>query len=165
MLYHISEEAGIQRFEPRLLPTADRPVVWAVSAERLRNYLLPRDCPRVTFFASEHTSPADRDRLLGASEAVVAFESHWLDRVRQARLYCYHLPHEEFTCVDPCAGYWQSTEAIIPSKVEVFDDCLAALVSRGVEVRILPTLWSLHDQVISSSVGFSMIRMRNATPR
>ena len=165
MLYHISEDSTIERFEPRLLPTADRPVVWAVSKERVRNYLLPRDCPRVTFFAGENITPGDRDRLLGASAAVVAFESDWLARVRQARLYCYHLSSETFNCVDRCAGYWQSTEAVVPTKVEIVDDCLAALASQAVEIRIVRTLWPLHDQVISSSVSYSMIRMRNAALR
>jgi hypothetical protein len=165
MVYHISEDPGITRFEPRMLPTTDRPVVWAVSDDRVRNYLLPRDCPRVTFFAGERTTPADRDRLLGAAEAVVAFESHWLTRVRNTRLYCYHLPHESFTCVDRCAGYWQSVETVAPAHVEVFEDCLGALAARGVEIRIVPTLWPLHDQVLASSVSYSIIRMRNAAPR
>jgi hypothetical protein len=165
MLYHVSEEFGISRFEPRSGSTSDQPVVWAVSAERLRNYLLPRDCPRVTFFAGERTTAADRERLLGANEAVVAFQSDWLDRVRQARLFCYHLPEHGFTCVDRCAGYFQSTTAVVPESVDVVGDCLSALVSRGVEVRIVPTLWPLHDAVVASTLSYSIIRMRNAAPR
>jgi hypothetical protein len=35
---------------------------------------------------------------------------------------------------------------------------------RGVELRVLPTLWPLRDAVLESSLQFSMIRMRNATP-
>jgi hypothetical protein len=42
---------------------------------------------------------------------------------------------------------------------------LQALTARGVEVRILPSLWSLHDAVAKSTLQFSMIRMRNARPR
>jgi hypothetical protein len=49
VLFHVSEEAGLARFEPRPSPSADAPVVWAVDADRLRNYLLPRECPRVTY--------------------------------------------------------------------------------------------------------------------
>jgi hypothetical protein len=165
ILYHVSEESGIDRFEPRLSRNADHPVVWAVSGERLRNYLLPRDCPRVTFFAGEVTQPADVVRFLGSSSAVVAFEASWLERIRRTRLFCYKLPPESFKCVDKCAGYFHSTEAVRPEQVEVVGDLLAALASRGVEIRILQSLWTLHDAVADSTLGFSIIRMRNASPR
>jgi hypothetical protein len=165
MLFHVSEEYGITRFDPRPAPGIEEPVVWAVSGERLRNYLLPRDCPRVTFFAGARTKPDDVERFLGSSSAVVAFEAAWLDRVRQARLFCYHLPEETFKCVDRCAGYFHSTESIVPSHMEVIDDLLTALTSRGVEIRVLPTLWALHDAVVESTLSYSIIRMRNALPR
>ena len=42
---------------------------------------------------------------------------------------------------------------------------LAALAGRGVELRFVPTLWSLHDAEVSSTLQFSIIRMRNALPR
>src|SRR5271155_3423880 len=106
MLYHVSEESGIERFEPRAAAGADHPVVWAVNGERLRNYLLPRDCPRVTFFAGDRTQKGDIERFLGSSVAVVAFEGSWLERVRRTRLFCYHLPAESFRSVDRCAGYF-----------------------------------------------------------
>jgi hypothetical protein len=46
MLFHVSEEPGIERFEPRPSEYAGEPAVWAIDAERLRNYLVPRECPR-----------------------------------------------------------------------------------------------------------------------
>ena len=48
MLFHISAEPGIEVFEPRPSQYTSEPVVWAITAERLHNYLVPRDCPRVT---------------------------------------------------------------------------------------------------------------------
>lgn len=165
MLYHVSEEPGIERFDPRPTPSVARPVVWAISGERLRNYLLPRDCPRVTFYASAKTSADDVERFLGSSPAVVAFESAWLDRVRATRLFCYHLPDESFTLVDRSAGYFHSTEPVTPLGVDVIDDALGALASRGVEVRVLPSLWELHDAVLASTLSYSIIRMRNAQSR
>jgi Family of unknown function (DUF6886) len=81
MLFHISEEAGISRFEPRPSEYTADPVIWAVDDERLRNYLLPRDCPRVTYYAGSQTTAADRERLLGSASAVVAIEEGWLDRL------------------------------------------------------------------------------------
>src|SRR5262245_4943866 len=98
MLLHVSEEAGIERFEPRPSQNADGPVVWAIDAVFLRNYLLPRDCPRVTYYAGRDTTAADVERFLGPSPAVVAIEGGWLERLRSCRLYCYHLPPVTFAC-------------------------------------------------------------------
>jgi hypothetical protein len=165
MLFHVSEESGIERFEPRPSPYADQPVVWAIDADRLRNYLLPRDCPRVTYYAGHDTTAVDVQRFLGSSLAVIAVESAWLERLRACRLYCYHLPPETFHRIDECAGYFVSREAVVPTRVQVVDDLLAALLGRGVELRFVPDLWSLRDAVVSSTLQFSLIRMRNALPR
>lgn len=165
MLYHVSEDSGITRFEPRPAKGYDAPVVWAVHAARLRNYLLPRDCPRITYFAANHSSKLDVDRFLGASESVVAIEAGWLERVRKSTLYLYELPPDTFRCVDECAGYLHSIVAVPPTTVRVIDDLLDALANSGTEIRIVKSLWPLHDAVVASTLGFSMIRMRNALPR
>jgi hypothetical protein len=55
-----------------------------------------------------------------------------------------------------------SRASVVPTGVKVVSDPLAELVARGVELRILPNLWSLRDAVVSSSLQFSIIRMRNA---
>jgi hypothetical protein len=165
MLFHVSEESGIERFEPRPSPYADEAVVWAVDADRLRNYLLPRECPRVTYYAGPETTAVDVERFLGPSPAVVAVEGAWLERIRSGRLYCYHLPPETFACIDECAGYFVSRRPVVPAGVQVVEDLLAALLSRGVELRLLPDLWPFRDAVVSSTLRFSLIRMRNAAPR
>jgi hypothetical protein len=165
MLFHVSEEPGIERFEPRPSPYAGGPVVWAIDADRLRNYLLPRDCPRVTYYTGPDTAAADVERFLGSSPAVIAVEAGWLERLRSCRLYCYHLPPETFARIDECAGYFVSRRPVVPTQVEVVDDLLAALLGRGVELRFVPSLWPLRDAVVSSTLRFSLIRMRNALPR
>jgi len=165
MLFHISEESGIGRFEPRASQYTTELVVWAVDAAHLRNYLLPRECPRVTYYAGNQTASTDVERFLGSSPAVVAVESGWLERLRLCRLYCYHLPPETFECFDECAGYFVSREPVVPAGVEVFDDPIGEMLRRGVELRFMATLWSLRDAVVASSLQFSLIRMRNALPR
>ena len=165
MLFHISEESGITRFEPRLSEAVSEPVVWAIDAARLRNYLVPRECPRVTYYAGPETTRADVERFLGSSPAVVAVEAGWFDRLHSCRLYCYHLPSETFESIDDCAGYFVSRVPVVPAGVEIFDDPIAELLKRGVELRFVPNLWSLHDAVVASSLQFSLIRMRNALPR
>jgi hypothetical protein len=165
MLFHVSEESGIVRFEPRPSQYADEPVVWAVDADRLCNYLVPRDCPRVTYYAGPETTAGDVQRFLGSSPAVIAVESAWLERLRTCRLYCYHLPPETFAILDECAGYYVSRRPVVPTQVQVIEDVLAALLGRGVELRFVPTLWPLRDMVVSSTLRFSLIRMRNALQR
>jgi hypothetical protein len=164
-LFHISEQAGIDRFEPRRIEGASGPLVWAIDDDRLQNYLVPRDCPRVTYYSSSSTSGSDVERFLGTSAAVMAFEREWLERVRSARVFCYRLPPEGFELVDSCAGYFVSRQPVVPMSVLVVNDCLNELGRRGVDARAVSSLWPLHDAVAASTLEFSMIRMRNAAPR
>jgi hypothetical protein len=163
MLFHVSEERGIEEFEPRAPKEGGEPVVWAIDAVRLRNYLVPRDCPRVAYSAGPETTAADVQRFLGS--AVIAIERNWLERLQACRLYCYHLAPETFECVDEVAGYFVSRMPVTPVRVEVVADAVSELRRRGAELRVVPNLWALHDAVIHSSLNFSIIRMRNALPR
>jgi hypothetical protein len=166
-LFHVSEEPDITVFEPRWSALRAEPVVWAIDDEHLRNYLVPRDCPRVTYAASSHTTAADRERFLGSSRAVLAIEMAWLDRMRSSRLYCYAFPGDTFELADECAGYFVSRITVKPMHTEVIDDPMAAVLERGVDVRVLPSqaLWTLRDAVIESTLAFSIIRWGNALPR
>ena len=164
-MFHVSEEAGIERFEPRPSKYTAGPVVWAIDADHLRNYLVPRDCPRVTYAAGRTTTAADVERFLGSSPAVVAIESGWWDRLRSCRLYCYHLPPATFTCFDACAGYFVSRAPVAAVRVQILDDLMAELLRRGVELRFVPDLWPLRDAVVASTLQYSIIRMVSARPR
>lgn len=170
-LFHISDQPNIARFEPRP-PPSPRPglegaMVWAIDLAHLHNYLLPRDCPRVTFYATPASDPADVARLMAGVSArhVVAIEAGWLPAVRAARLYQYALPPASFELNDAGAGYYISREPVAPSRVTPIDDLLAALLAHDVELRVMPSLWRLCDAVVASSLQFSIIRMRNAQPR
>lgn len=171
-LYHVSEEAGISLFNPRP-PNLDianapaRPVVWAIGERLLHNYLLPRDCPRVTFYARPDSDPADVTRLMGqtAAQYVVAIESRWLAAVRATSLWLYEFPPDGFCLIDRGAGYYVRESAVAPITVCRVGDLLAELASRDVELRVTPSLWPLRDAVLASSLQFSFIRMRNAQPK
>jgi len=65
MLFHVSEQQGIELFEPRWSESAAKEVVWAIDADHLRNYLVPRECPRVTYYAGPQTAKADVEQFLG----------------------------------------------------------------------------------------------------
>jgi hypothetical protein len=167
-LFHISEEGGIDQFEPRPSPSLfteiKGDVVFAISGRLLHNYLLPRDCPRVTYYAGPATSPEDRQRFLGQSRAthVVAIEAGWFPRVKETTLYCYEFAADNFTCLDEVAGYYISYEQEMPVSRRRVDDIFGELLKRDVELRVLPELRTLADAVKESSLSFSLIRMRNA---
>lgn len=166
-VYHISDQPGIALFEPRPLPSGgDGVAVWAIDHEHLPNYLLPRDCPRVTFFAQKDSDPTDVERLLGGTSAarVVAIESGWLPRWRTTRLYRYEFDAGTFSLIDETAGYYTSPEAVKPLAETAIDDVVGELLLHDVELRVMPSLWKLRESVIHSTLGFSLIRMRNAQP-
>jgi len=164
-LFHLSEEAGIGRFEPRPSAYTDRPVVWAIAEARIANYLVPRDCPRLCFRAGPESDAADVERFLGPHRAVVAIEAGWEERLRRARLFRYAMPAAGFVPQDAPAGYWVSHRAVTPQGVERLDDLPGAIAAAGATLTVLPSLWALHDAILGSSLVFSMIRMRNAAPR
>jgi len=169
-LYHISDKSGIKRFDPRPAPSDSAKqkglMVWAIDYDHLHNYLFPRDCPRVTFFASESSDPKDVDRLMGGGSAkhVVAVETGWLPEIQKQCLYQYEFDSKGFTLVDEVAGYYISRKPVIPIAEIKIDNILAALLEHDVELRILPSLWKLREAVIKSTLQFSIIRMHKAQP-
>lgn len=176
MLYHVSEQPDIARFDPRPAPDPSSGqtglLVWAIDDAHLHNYLLPRDCPRVTFYARaalgrSDSHPEDAARLLGGTTAtyVIAIEADWFERVLSQTLYVYSFFPESFAMIDEGAGYYISGESAIPQCVMKLDNLPAELFRRNVELRVMPSLWKLRDAVVSSSLQFSIIRMRNAGPR
>jgi hypothetical protein len=173
-LFHVSDKPGLARFEPRPPPSPPSPdagvtgdAVWAISERLLHNYLLPRDCPRVTFYAHADSTPADVERFFVHTTArhVVAIETAWLERMQAGRLWLYEFPGESFSSVDDGAGYFVSRVSVAPVAVTEIPDILAALTARDVELRVVPSLWKLRDAVFASTLAFSFIRMRNAQPR
>jgi len=167
-LFHFSEDPTILRFEPRPRPTdpGAPPVVWAIDEEHAPHYYVPRDCPRVCFWARPDSSPSDVARFFGHTTArkIIAIESSWLERVRNACLYRYQLPADGFSLVDEPAGYYGSTEPVAPLSIEPMRDLLGRLVESGVELRITPSLSPLRNALVAATLDFSMIRMGNATP-
>lgn len=164
MLYHFSERPDIVRFEPRTIDGHAEPIVWAIDAARQCNYLLPRDCPRVTFYAGPNTSAADRRQFLGDQSAIVAIESAWRERVEKATIYRYHLLPDDFVCIDAPAEYYVCRRAVVPDCVEPIRNLPSAIQEAGATLRCYPSLWPLHDAIVSSTLAYSMIRMRNAQP-
>jgi hypothetical protein len=167
-LFHVSEEAGIQIFEPRPSPSFFKAItgdgVFAIDGKLLHNYLLPRDCPRVTYYATPATADPDKEKFIGLSNAthVITIESGWYQRLKETTLYSYEFPADGFTVIDECAGYYISYKPVVPLSVTPVTDIIAELLSRNIELRFTPSLIRLADAVSKSTLNFSNIRMRNA---
>lgn len=166
-LFHVSEESDIRIFHPRAPKRSDLdpsiPLVWAVSENRLVNFLTPRDCPRVCFHKTANTS--DEDLSLFSSkniQSVVAIESAWFERMKAAKLYLYEFNPENFYLQDPCAGYYVSEKTETPVSVTIIDDVFSSLFERKAEIRILDNLWPLANRIKKTKLDWSLCRMKNA---
>jgi Family of unknown function (DUF6886) len=141
--------------------------VWAIDEEHAPLYWFPRDCPRVTVWPGSDTAPETIERFFADTEArrVHAIEAVWLRRLRACELYAYRLDAGAFEPRDDADGHWVTTEVVSPLGVEPVGDLLARHADVGIELRVTPSLWPLHDAVAGSDLRFSIVRMRNATPR
>jgi hypothetical protein len=169
-LWHVSENPKIGLFEPRFPPSpntgVDYPVVWAVDDFHLVNYLLPRECPRVTYYATPSSSEAECAVLFTQENVsqVVAIEETWRERAQHTPLWLYEFPEEDFYCVDKTAGYYVSRFPVKSIARHYVANGLDELLRRPIELRVVSNLWPLVNAVVDSSLAFSCIRMRNAIP-
>jgi hypothetical protein len=162
-LYHVSETPGLTRFEPRA-DARGRLLVWAIGESRLHNYLLPRDCPRVTYYATPTTTAADRAEFFSAAaaESVVAVEKRWLPALQSTPLHVYEFVPQPFVLEDAIAAYYVCPDAVAPIGHYEVPSPLAELLRRPIELRLVSSLFALRDRVVASTLGFSIIRLRNA---
>ena len=165
-LWHVSENAALDRFEPHVSATAaeQEPLVWAVDTRHLPLYWFPRDCPRGTFWADGSTDPGDAERLLAGSSRVHLVEEGWLERMRTTHVFAYRLPEDTFERHD-VGGYWISREPVAPIELQPLGDLVERHTRAEIELRALPNLWPTWDEVVASTLEFSGMRLRNALPR
>ncbi|XVU24718.1 DUF6886 family protein [Actinoplanes sp. CA-054009] len=168
---HFSEDPTIELFVPHVAATAQQPeaYVWAVGHDRAPDYWFPRQCPRAMAWVGKATSDEDRDRIVGAGcgDRVHAIEYAWWDAMRTTKLYAYRLPAGPFRPFgEPEPHAEVATEPVRPlgpaEPVGNLIDCHAAA---GIQLRLLDNLWPFWDEVVTSSLGFSGIRLGNARPR
>ena len=110
------------------------------------------------------TDPGDISRFLGGSARVHAIEEGWLDRVRSTEVFAYRLPDEPFEPHPEVGGYWLSQATVEPLAVEPLGDLVARHEQAKIELRLVPNLWPLWNEVVASTLQFSGMRLHNATP-
>ena len=171
-MYHVSENPQIKVFEPLPAPNPEAGVegkaVWAIDEFHLVNYLLPRDCPRITYGVSASTSAEDLKRFFreGQKERrVIIVEDAWLERIKNTTLHLYQFDPSNFQMIDEGAGYYISRQTVIPVSCEPVSNLIDEILKRRAIFETLPNLWEKIDEVAKSTLEFSIIRKRNALPR
>jgi hypothetical protein len=168
VLYHFSEDPHIERFVPHVPRTnpSHAASVWAIDEDHAPLYWFPRDCPRVAIFPKgPEQLAAFQEKLATAAMRVHAIELAWLGRMREATVYRYEFDTEGFVPWEPANGQWISDREVVPISVSPVGDLLAAHAGASIELRIVPSLWPLHDVALGGELDFSMVRMHNARPR
>jgi hypothetical protein len=168
---HFSEDPTITRFVPHVAPTSalTQAYVWAVDGTIAPSYWFPRHCPRAMAWTNPGSVDADRERILGpgGGQRVHVIEYGWLDALRSARLYAYRLAADVFAPIgEPTPHAMVTTETVLPLGEPVpVGNLLALHEEAGIQLRVLANLWQFWDAVITSTLDFSGIRLRNAAPR
>ncbi|MBI4884236.1 MAG: hypothetical protein HY826_09300 [Actinobacteria bacterium] len=167
-VFHFSEDPTIARFIPHVPPTnPTQPAsVWAIDEQHAPVYWFPRDCPRVTAWPRNQAETVGfRKAFATDATRVHAIELAWLARMSATVLYRYEFDATAFTPWQEASGQWISAEEIEPLSVEPVGDLLKRHVDAGIELRIVPSLWPLHDLAKSNQWDFSLVRMANASAR
>ncbi|GAB2999790.1 hypothetical protein GCM10023080_077040 [Streptomyces pseudoechinosporeus] len=168
---HFSEDSTITEFRPHVAATAQQTeaYVWAVDHGRAPDYWFPRQCPRAMAWTVPSTSPSDRERILGpgGGERVHAIEYGWVERFLNVQLFAYRFSAAAFRPFgDPVPHALVASEPVEPlGPPEPVGDLLQLHRDAGIQLRVLDNLWDFWDAVITSTLGFSGIRLRNATTR
>lgn len=168
---HFSEDPTITRFVPHVAGTAQQPeaYVWAVDATLAPAYWFPRQCPRAMAWAIPSTTTADRAVILGpgGGDRVHAIEYGWLERMMSVELYAYRFAAEAFRPIGDGRPHAQvAVEPVEPlAPPERVGDLFELHRAAGIQLRVLVNLWEFWDAVITSTMEFSGIRLRNALPR
>lgn len=164
-LFHFSEDPTIQQFVPHVPRTnpTHSPAVWAIDEQHAPLYWFPRDCPRVTAWPrTDAERGVFRAAFCSAADRIHAIELDWLETLRTTTLYRYALDSSAFERLIDANGQWITTSMVEPTDMQAVGDLLDAHVVAGIELRVVPSLWPLHDLAVSDAWDFSIVRMGNA---
>ena len=168
-LWHVSEDPDLEHFAPHRAQTAlsDERLVWAIDTRHLPLYWFPRDCPRCTFWAGERTTETDAARFLhaGSASRIHVIEIAGSSACAKRRCTSTECLKATFSESHDTAGYWMSREPVDAIGRITIGDLVGRHAEAAIELRTPLNLWPLWDDVVTSTLEFSGMRLRNALPR
>ncbi|BDH55707.1 hypothetical protein MTP03_06460 [Tsukamurella sp. PLM1] len=137
-------------------------MVWAVDERHAPDYWFPRQCPRAMAWRTDASSDADVAALLTGADRVHMIEYGWLEAFLTAEVYAYRFDAEQFTPFGDDGHAMVATVEVVPLGPPEPVGALAALHDAArIELRVVPSLEPWWDRVVTSSLGWSGIRLRN----
>lgn len=165
-LFHVSEENNISKFVPRPSPSTfenlTKNVVFAIGENLLHNYLLPRECPRVSYSFGKNTTFIDKNKYLQKKNFVLVLQDNWIKEINKTSIYLYEFDSKHFKVLDETANYYVSNKIEIPKNKQKITDLIEYL-SRIIklELLIVKDLRKVANEIQQTSLDYSFIRMRN----
>jgi hypothetical protein len=115
----------------------------------------PRDAHERAAFCEAFWTIADRVHVI---------ELGWLHSLQTTTLYRYRLDALSFRPWPDASGQWISESVVEPIAVDGVGDLLARHAEAAIELRVVPSLWPVHDLAVSDRWDYSIVRMSNAQP-
>lgn len=124
--------------------------MWAVDHDRAPDYWFPRQCPGAMVWITAQTTEQDRSASSAPAAGCGCMPYEWLEQMRTAKLRAYaHVAETEVAPLGP------------PERV---GDLFGLYEEAGIQLKVLPALLPFWEHVITTTLGFSGIRLRNARP-
>lgn len=166
-LFHISEDGSSEKFVPR--PSKKmwgyKAYVWAISEEKVHNYLFPRACPRICVGNGNLELLSDFMDLVEIKDrkALIFVPNNWKEKIENSLLYQYEFNPANFREIDTIAGYYVSEQIEIPLQKIILKNTLPLLDEMQIEVifKDSNTLKEICQRVIENFTEFSIIKWQN----
>ncbi len=166
-LFHLSENGTINQFIPKESKKmwGYRKYVWAISEEKVHNYLFPRACPRICISNKNLEALANWITIekVQNKKAIIFVPTAWKTKIQNCVLYQYEFDPTNFTLIDDIAGYYVSQQIERPIHKRKLTNCLYTLNEMKVAVifKDLETLKVIYKKVIKAYQAFSIIKWDN----
>ncbi|EZH74154.1 hypothetical protein ATO12_14880 [Aquimarina atlantica] len=167
-LFHISEEENIEKFNPRISKKQwnnKMLYVWAISEQKLHNYLLPRNCPRICINMGQSSILKELLPLeeIQNRKSIIIVPENWKSSIQNCILYKYQFKKQNFKLIDKIAGYYVSTKTESPIHKVKIKNCIKELDELNVELKIVDKIKMLKikEKIVENLEEFSIIKWSN----
>lgn len=164
-LFHLSDDFEINEFRPRPVRKEVwgdlKDSVWTVNQEKLQNFMLPRNCPRVCWRLNAETSGEDKEYFesFGDQQSLIFVQKEYIDMVNHGKLMMYEFNNDNFYLVDDCAGYYVSHEVEVPTQRIMITDLNEWLDNLNAKLIYVDDLREYASESVRRTYDFSNIRM------